>query len=334
MPDATTLSGLRRGTILLLSLDEDSAARVFRFFSGQEIEKLSREMTNLGQVGSRDIRKVLKDFRQATEEFTSVNVNSSDHVRAILTKALGSERAAGLIDDVLSESGNSLGIDALNVMEPNMVSEMIREEHPQIIATILVHLQRHQAARVLELLEDKLRDDVVLRIATFSGVQPEALKELTEVLGSMLEGQNVKRSKVGGVRTAAEILNLMNTAQEEGVIETVRGHNEDLAQRIIDEMFVFENLLDLEDRAIQMLLKETDTSVLCVALKSANQNMIDKFTRNMSQRAAQLLMEDMDARGPMRVSQVEEEQKKLLQIVRRLADNGDIVIGGGDEEYV
>src|SRR5699024_2717545 len=143
-----------------------------------------------------------------------------------------------------------------NLMEASSVSEMIRDEHPQIIATILVHLERRQAAEVLELFDEKLRDDVVLRIATFSGVQPAALQELTEVLGGMLDGQNLKRSKMGGVRTAAEILNLMNSSQEETVIEAMRSHNEELAQRIIDEMFLFENLLNVDDRGIQLILKE------------------------------------------------------------------------------
>lgn len=215
-----------------------------------------------------------------------------------------------------------------------MVAELIRDEHPQIIATVLVHLERAQAADVLEQFEDKLRNDVVLRIATFSGVQPAALQELTEVLSSMLDGQNLKRSKMGGVRTAAEILNLMNSTQEEAAIDTVRTHSEDLAQRIIDEMFLFENLVDLDDRSIQLLLKEIDTNSLVVALKGAPETLKARFLLNMSQRAADLLQEDMEARGPMRVSHVEAEQKAILQIVRRMADNGEIVLSGGEEAYV
>jgi flagellar motor switch protein FliG len=252
----------------------------------------------------------------------------------VLTKALGSERATSLIEDILESTGENSGIDALNLMEASMVSELIRDEHPQIIATILVHLDRHQAADILELFEEKLRNDVVLRIATFSGVQPAALQELTEVLSSMLDGQNLKRSKMGGVRTAAEILNLMNSSQEEVAIETVRSHSEDLAQKIIDEMFLFENLLDLDNRAIQMVLQEVETNSLVVALKGAQDALVDKFLRNMSQRAADLVREDMEARGPIRVSQVETEQKAILQIVRRLADSGEIVLAGGDDEYV
>ena len=343
MTSIAEMGGARKSAILLLALDEDSAAEVFKFLSASEVQEISMEMTRLQQVSHDDMKAVLEAFHQETEEFVALNLNSSEHIRSVLTKALGSERATSLIEDILETTGENSGIDALNLMEASMVSELIRDEHPQIIATILVHLDRHQAADILELFEEKLRNaakgggpknDVVLLIATFSGVQPAALQELTEVLTSMLDGQNLKRSKMGGVRTAAEILNLMNSSQEEVAIETVRSHSEDLAQKIIDEMFLFENLLDLDNRAIQMVLQEVETNSLVVALKGAQDALVDKFLRNMSQRAADLVREDMEARGPIRISQVETEQKAILQIVRRLADSGEIVLAGGDDEYV
>ena len=334
MSKEQTLSGARRSAILLLALDEDSAAEVFKYLSAKEIQLISAEMARLDQISHEEMQAVLAGFHAETEEFIALNLNSSEHIRSVLTKALGSERASSLIEDVLETSGTSSGIDALNLMEASLVAELIRDEHPQIIATVLIHLDRPQAAAVLELFADKLRNDVVLRIATFSGVQPAALQELTEVLSGMLDGQNLKRSKMGGVRTAAEILNLMNAGQEELVIETVRAHSEDLAQKIIDEMFLFENLLELDDRSIQLLLKEIDTNALVVALKGAPEALLDKFLRNMSQRAADLIREDMEARGPIRVSQVEAEQKAILQVVRRLADSGEIVLSGGDDTYV
>ncbi|MEC9482197.1 MAG: flagellar motor switch protein FliG, partial [Halomonas sp.] len=304
----TKLSGVRRSAILLLSLDEDSAAEVFRHLSTKEVSAISREMANIDQISHEEMRQVLDEFHDEAEQFAALNLHSGDHIRAVLTKALGSERASSLLDEILEAQGANTGIESLNLMEASMVAELIRDEHPQIIATILVHLERHQAADILELFDDKLRNDVVLRIATFSGVQPAALQELTEVLGGMLDGQNLRRSKMGGVRTAAEILNLMNSAQEEAVIETVRAHNEDLAQKIIDEMFLFENIVDIDDRGIQLILKEVDTNSLVVALKGAPDALLEKFMANMSQRAAQLLQEDLEARGPIRVSQVEAEQ--------------------------
>jgi flagellar motor switch protein FliG len=326
----TELTHTTRAAVLLLALDEDSAAEVFKHLSAREVQEISQEMASLGNVSHDQMRQVLDDFYDESEQFAALNLYSSDHIRSVLTKALGNERASSLLEDILEQNGANSGIDALNLMEANMVSEMIRDEHPQIIATILVHLERRQAADVLEYFDDKLRNDVVLRIATFSGVQPAALQELTEVLGGMLDGQNLKRSKMG----AAEILNLMNSSAEETVIETVRAHSEDLAQKIIDEMFLFENLLDVDDRGIQLLLKEINTNALMVALKGSDEKLKEKFLRNMSTRAATLLREDMEASGPIRVSQVESEQKAILQVVRRLADNGEIVLSGGDDAYV
>ena len=330
----TELTNHRRAAILLLVLDEDSAAEVFKHLSAREVQEVSQEMASLGHVSQDEMRQVIDDFYDESEQFAALNLYSSDHIRSVLTKALGNERASSLLEDILEQNGANSGIDALNLMEANMVSEMIREEHPQIIATILVHLERRQAADVLEYFDDKLRNDVVLRIATFSGVQPAALQELTEVLGGMLDGQNLKRSKMGGARTAAEILNLMNSGAEEKVIETVRAHSEDLAQKIIDEMFLFENLLDVDDRGIQMLLKEINTNSLVIALKGCDDALKEKFLRNMSTRASTLLREDLEASGPIRVSQVENEQKAILQVVRRLADSGEIVLSGGDDTYV
>tara|TARA_R110000851_G_scaffold29597_1_gene81325 strand:+ start:1563 stop:2558 length:996 start_codon:yes stop_codon:yes gene_type:complete len=330
----TELNNTQRAAVLLLALDEDSAAEVFKHLSAREVQEVSQEMAKLGNISHDQMRQVLDDFYDESEQFAALNLYSSDHIRSVLTKALGNERASSLLEDILEQNGANSGIDALNLMEANIVSEMIRDEHPQIIATILVHLERRQAADVLEYFDDKLRNDVVLRIATFSGVQPAALQELTEVLGGMLDGQNLKRSKMGGARTAAEILNLMNSSAEETVIETVRAHSADLAQKIIDEMFLFENLLDVDDRGIQLLLKEINTNALMVALKGSDEKLKEKFLRNMSTRAATLLREDMEASGPIRVSQVESEQKAILQVVRRLADNGEIVLTGGDDAYV
>ena len=330
----TELNNTQRAAVLLLALDEDSAAEVFKHLSAREVQEVSQEMAKLGNISHDQMRQVLDDFYDESEQFAALNLYSSDHIRSVLTKALGNERASSLLEDILEQNGANSGIDALNLMEANIVSEMIRDEHPQIIATILVHLERRQAADVLEYFDDKLRNDVVLRIATFSGVQPAALQELTEVLGGMLDGQNLKRSKMGGARTAAEILNLMNSSAEETVIETVRAHSEDLAQKIIDEMFLFENLLDVDDRGIQLLLKEINTNSLMVALKGSDEKLKEKFLRNMSTRAATLLREDMEASGPIRVSQVESEQKAILQVVRRLADSGEIVLTGGDDAYV
>ncbi|MDY7068552.1 Flagellar motor switch protein FliG [Pseudomonas extremaustralis] len=328
------MTGSRRSAILLLSLDADSAAEVFKFLPSSDVEAISMEMARLSQVSHDEMRQVLEEFMDESDQYAAINIQTSDHIRAVLTKALGSERAASLIDDILESTNTGSGIDKLNLMEASMVAEMIRDEHPQIIATILVHLERHQASDILQLLPDRLRNDIILRIATFSGVQPVALQELTEVLGTMLDGQSLKRSKMGGVRTAAEILNLMSSTHEELAIGTVREHSEDLAQKILDEMFLFENLIDVDDRGIQTLLQQVEQNSLAIALKGSPPALLERFLHNMSQRAGQLFREDMEARGPIRMSQIETEQKAILAVVRRLSDSGDIVTARGNDTYV
>jgi flagellar motor switch protein FliG len=334
MPKPQAMTNVRRSAILLLALDDESAAQVLRQLPARDVQEVSQEMARLDNISHDDMKEVLEAFQDEADQYAALNLNSTDHIRAVLERALGAERAATLLDDILDNNSASSGIDALNLMEPGTVSEMIREEHPQIIATILVHLERRQAAAVLETFEEKLRNDVVLRIATFSGVQPAALQELTEVLGNMLEGQNLRRSKMGGAHTAAEILNLMNSAQEEAVIANVRAHSEDLAQSIIDEMLLFDNLADMDDLSIQRLLKEVDTNSLKFALKGAPDALKEKFLKNMSTRAAQILRDDMEASGPIRISQVEKEQKAILLVVRKLANDGEIVLSGSDDAYV
>jgi flagellar motor switch protein FliG len=325
-----------RCAILIMSLGEDTAAEVFRYLSAREVQEIGAAMANLKQVTRGDVDNVLEEFRHEADQFMAVSLGTEEYIRSVLNKALGNDRAASVIEDILeSEARANNGIDALNLLDPNSIAELIKDEHPQIIATILVHLERDRASGVLELLDDRLRNDVMLRIATFGGVQPDALQELTSVLNEALSGQGAKRSKMGGVRTAAEILNFMSTTEEEELVSSLRDIDPDLAQRIIDEMFVFENLVDVEDSAIQAILKEIDTNALTIALKGAAEELREKFFRNMSNRAAEMLREDLEAQGPVRMSRVEEEQKNILQTARKLAESGQITLTrGGNEEYV
>ncbi|MGY8525668.1 flagellar motor switch protein FliG [Paracidovorax citrulli] len=326
--------GTKKSAILMMSLGEDAAAEVFKHLSPREVQNLGQAMAALNSVSRDEMAAVLAEFRGETEQFLALSVDSSSFIKSVLNKALGEERALSVIEDILESRDPGAGIESLNWMDATSVAELIRDEHPQIIATILIHLDRQKASEVLGFFTERLRNDVVLRIATFGGVQPGALQELTDVLTKLLAGQSLKRSRMGGIRTAAEIINLMNTSQEEAVIAGVRQHDGDLAQKIIDEMFLFENLLEVDDRGIQRVLKEIATESLIVALKGAPQELRDKFIRNMSTRAGEMLREDLEALGPVRVSQVETEQKAILQVVRRLADAGEIQIGAGDDAYV
>ena len=329
-----SLTGTEKSAILMMTVGEDRAAEVFKHLDTREVQHLSSAIASMRQVSHKQLTDVLREFEIDAEQYAALSINSNDYLRSVLVKALGEERASSLLEDILETRGTATGMETLNFMEPQAAADLIRDEHPQIIATIMVHLKRGQAADILAQFDERLRHDVMLRIATFGGVQPVALAELTEVLNGLLDGQNLKRAKMGGVRTAAEIINLMKTQQEEAVIDAVREFDGELAQKIVDEMFLFENLIEVDDRSIQRLLQEVESESLLVALKGSEQPLREKFLRNMSQRAADILRDDLANRGPMRMSAVEGEQKAILLIVRRLAESGEMVIGGGEETYV
>ena len=323
-----------KSAVVMLTLGDELAAEVFKHLNAHEVKQIGGAMVNMAGFSHQQMAAVLQEFEQDSSEYAALSLNTNDYLRSVLVKALGEDRASSLLEDLLDTQQGSNGMETLNFMEPQAVYDLICEEHPQIIATILVHLKRNQAADVLGKFEDRERNDIMLRIATFGGVQPAALQELTEVLNTLLDGQNLKRSKMGGVRPAAEILNLMKTQQEASAIEAVRDFDQELAQKLIDEMFLFENLIEVEDRHIQRLLQEIENETLLIALKGANEALRTKFLANMSRRQAELILDDLASRGPVRLSQVEAEQKTILNIVRKLAESGEIVIGGSDDAYV
>ncbi|CAG9415872.1 flagellar motor switch protein FliG [Providencia alcalifaciens] len=329
-----SLSGTEKSAVMLMTLGEDQAAEVFKHLNPKEVQQLSMAVSNMRQISNNELAEVLTEFEESAIQFAALNINTNDYLRSVLVKALGEERAASLLEDIFEKQETTSGIESLNYMEPQTVADIIRDEHPQIIATILVHLKRNLAADVLELFEERQRNDIMLRIATFGGVQPAALAELTEVLNNLLDGQNLKRSKMGGIRTAAEIINLMKNQQEESVIDAMRDYDGELAQRIIDEMFLFENLIEVDNRSIQRILQDVSTDSLVIALKGSNQALRDHFLNNMAARAAEIVRDDLESRAPVRMSQVETEQKAILMIVRRLMEKGEIAIGGGDDVYV
>ena len=327
--------GVNKAALLLMSLGEDEAAQVFRFLGPREVQKIGIAMAALKNVTRSAVEDVLQEFVKEAETHTALSLDSNEYIRTVLNKALGEDKAGTIIDRIL-QGGDTSGIEGLKWMDSAAVAELIKNEHPQIIATILVHLDRDQASEVLGCFTERTRNDVLLRIATLDGIQPGALRELDDVLTTLLSGtDNLKRSPMGGVRTAAEILNYMSSQLEQSVIENVRNYDADLAQKIIDQMFVFDNLVDLDDRSIQLLLKEVESETLIISLKGSSPTLRQKFLSNMSQRAAELLAEDLDARGPVRVSEVEAQQRKILQVVRSLADSGAIAIGNkADDAYV
>jgi len=292
-------------------------------------------MSAMKAVQNDELERVLVSFIEKTEEHNSIGVDSDEYIRSVLTKALGDDKAASLLNRILGQRDSS-GIESLKWMDAESVADLIRFEHPQIIATILVHLERYHACEVLDRFTERLRNDVVLRIATLDGVQPAALRELNEVLTKLLSGnESVKKKPMGGIRTAAEILNFLSGENETSVMANLRTYDEGMAQKIMDEMFVFDNILEIDDRGIQVILREVQSESLIVALKGTSEEMRDKIFKNMSQRAAEMMREDLESKGPVRLSEVEAQQKEILQVVRRLADEGQIQLGAkGDDAYV
>jgi flagellar motor switch protein FliG len=324
--------GLANSAILLLSVGEEEAAQVMKYLSPKEVQKIGQAMTKLEGITRDRIEQVLEAFHASAERQTSIGTNNDEYIRSVLVRALGDDKAAYLLDRIVS-GGDASGIESLKLIDAQSVAELIRNEHPQIIASILVHLERDHASAVLAHLEEKTRNDVVLRIATLDSIQPNALRELNEVLANLLSGgEHVRKKALGGIRTAAEMLNFLATSVETQVLDAVKEHDSELAQKIIDEMFVFENLLDVDDRGIQALLREVQSESLIVALRGAPEALREKIFRNMSQRAAEMLRDDLEAKGPVRVAEVEAEQKEILKIVRRMSEEGTIVVGGKSED--
>ena len=328
-------NGIQKAAILMLALGESEAAEVMKFLGPREVLKLGAAMATMKAVQHGQVVDVLEAFRAQTELNSTVGLDSDEYIRQVLTKALGDDKASVLLSRILGGKDAS-GIESLKWMDASSVSDLIRNEHPQIIATILVHLERDQACEILGNFTDRLRNDVVLRIATLDGVQPAALRELNDVLTKLLSGnENIKKSSLGGVRAAAEILNFMSGEQEGSVMDNIKNYDNDMAQKIMDEMFVFDNVIDIDDRGIQLLLREVQSEMLIIALKGASQDLREKIFKNMSQRAGEMMREDLDSKGPVRLSEVEAQQKQILQIVRRLSDEGQIVLGGkGEDSFV
>ncbi len=328
--------GLEKSAMLLLSLGPDAAAEVLKNLGPREVQKLGHAMAGIKSVPREKVEALLDEFEAHVAKGAPLSADE-EMIRAMLTKALGDDKAANLIGRIL-QGGDTAGIESLKWMDAATVADLIKNEHPQIIATILVHLEYDHAGEVLKLFSERLRNDVLLRIATLDGVQPVALRELNEALTRLLAGSasSAKKAAMGGVRHAAEILNFVGQAAETAILDNVREYDPDLAQKILDEMFVFENLLDVDDRGIQLLLREIQSDSLIVALKGASPELREKIFKNMSQRAAEMLREDLESKGPVRLSEVEAEQKEILKIARRLADEGQIHLGGkgGDDVMI
>ncbi|CAD5373622.1 flagellar motor switching and energizing component [Rubrivivax sp. A210] len=335
MPAATEEEGLENAAILLMSLGEHEAAEVFKHLSPKEVQRLGETIARMKAVSRERVEAVFDDFERLSSSESLLVSDSNEYVKAVLRKALGEDKANLLIDRILQGS-DVTGIESLKWMDAQSVAELLRNEHPQIAAAILVHLEFDQASEVLKHFTERQRNEVMVRIATLDGIQPTALRDLNEVMSKVLAGgDRTKKSSLGGVKAAAEILNMLGNAIETSVLDFVRETDNDLAQKIMDNMFTFDDVEKIDDKGIQALMKEVQSESLVIALKGATPALREKVFKNMSSRAAETLREDLESRGPVRLSEVEAEQKEMLKIIRRLVDEGQIMLtSGGDDEFV
>ncbi|MFG6440652.1 flagellar motor switch protein FliG [Roseateles sp. LKC17W] len=327
--------GLENAAILLMSLGEEEASEVFKHLSPKEVQALGETIAKLKVIKRAQVEEVLEKFDSVADQHSTLVTDTDEYVRSVLRKALGEDKANLLLDRILQGSDVS-SIESLKWMDAASVAELLRNEHPQIIAAVLAHLDFDQTSSVLKFFPERGRNEVLIRIATLDGIQPTALKDLNEVMSQLLAGgERMKKSSLGGAKTAAEIINMMGSSVEASVLDYIREADADLAQKIMDNMFTFDDVNKIDDKGIQAMLKEVQSESLVIALKGASADLREKIFRNMSSRAAETLREDLESRGPVRLSEVEAEQKEMLKVVRRLVDEGQIVLaGGGDDQFV
>ena len=329
------MTGMEMAAVLMLSLNEEDAAQIFRHLEPKQVQRLGMSMASMKDFSHDKVTAVHRQFIEDIQKFSNIGIGSEDFVRKALVAALGEDKAGNLVDQIIMGSG-ARGLDSLKWMDARQVASIIQNEHPQIQTIVLSYLDPEQSAEILSQFPEQVRLDLIMRIANLEEVQPAALQELNDIMEKQFAGAaGAQAAKMGGLKAAASIMNYLDTNVEGQLMDAIRDSDEEMSQQIQDLMFVFENLIDVDDRGIQTLLREVQTDSLVVALKGAPPELREKIFKNMSQRAAEMLREDLDSRGPVRLSEVEAEQKEILKIVRRLADEGQIVLGGaGGEEMI
>ncbi len=332
---AQNLTQLEQAAILLMSLGENEAAEVLKHLGPKEVQRVGAAMATLHNVTREQVETVFQNFVELVGDLTGLGVGTDKYIRNMLNQALGEDKAGGMIDRILL-GGNTQGLDTLKWMDGRAVAEVVRHEHPQIQAIVISYLDPDQSAEVLGNLPENVRMDLLMRVARLESVQPDALAELNKILEKQFSGKaGAKSAAIGGVKRAADIMNFLDTSIEGPLMEQIKEVDEDLATKIEDLMFVFDNLSEVDDRGIQALMREISSETLVLALKGADEGIKEKIFGNMSKRAAELLRDDLEAKGPVKVSDVEGAQKEILAIARRMADAGEIMLGGkGGEEMI
>jgi flagellar motor switch protein FliG len=328
------IDGAQKAAIFLMAVGEGPAAEVMKHLGPREVQKIGFAMSGLEVVSPQNVKSTLGEFVKSVQTHTGIGIGSEEYIRKVLNDALGVEKAGNMIDRIML-GGSTKGLESLKWMDPRTIVEMVQFEHPQIVAIVLSYLDSDQSAEVLSLLPENTRSDLLMRIATMDSVQPAAMKELNEMLEIQLrDGGAGSQSTLGGIKCAADIMNYVERGVEAKINEQIVEVDADMAERIQDLMFTFENIVDIDDRGVQTLLREVSTENLVLALKGTDDAIQDKVFGNMSQRAADMLRDDLEAKGPVKVSEVEAAQKEILGIARRLADEGQISLGGGSEDMI
>ena len=323
-----------QAAILLLSLGEDHAAQVLKHMGPKEVQRIGLAMAAVKHVERTDVDSVVNKFLVEVEKQTGIGIGTEEYIRNTLRAALGSDKADALCDRILA-GANTKGLDTLKWMDARAVADLIRYEHPQIQTIVLAYLDPDQSAAVLSQFPEKVKLDLTMRIASLEAVQPAALSELNNIMERQLSGQTGSKSaNLGGTKRAADIINFLDGSIQSALIDQIKQVDEDLSQKIQDLMFVFENLVEVDDRGIQTLLREVSTDTLITALKGADETVREKIFKNMSKRAAELMREDLASMGPVKLSDVEKAQKEILTVARRMADAGELVLSASGEQMV
>jgi flagellar motor switch protein FliG len=336
MSEATelTIPPVEQAAILLLTLGESDAAEVLKHMGPKEVQRVGAAMSKLANIEQEHVQLVMSNFMEQVRNLTGLGVGADNYIRNMLVSALGEDKAHGLIDRILL-GGNTTGLDTLKWMEPRSVADIIRNEHPQIQAIVIAYLDSDQAAEIMGYFTDTTRLDIMMRISALDNVQPSALQELNDILEKQFAGNaGSQTTTMGGYKCAAEIVNNLDSSVAGQLLDAIKQMDEKTGTQIEDLMFVFDNLTDVDDRGIQGLLREISSEILIVALKGAEPDLQQKIYSNMSTRAADLLRDDLEAKGPVKLSEVEAAQKEILTIARRMADAGEINLGGSGEQMV
>lgn len=333
-PNSESLSGVHRAAVLLMVLGEAEASKVLKYMQPEELEQIGTAINEIKDVSQNQIYDVLNDFSSSNQVQTPLDIGAQDYLRKILFQAIGPQKANTILSKIILGPDAS-GLDSLHWIDPSVIADAIKDEHPQLIAILLVHLKNEQAGKVLELLDDEKKSSVIIRIAKLNDVNSTALKEVESLVESRFSQEtNTKIKNLGGVKAAADILNNVDKDNETLIVDQLNEKDKELCEEIKGKMFVFDNLLSVDDRGMQTILREAPQDKLVIALKGASADVSNKIFKNMSKRAAELLKDDLETSGPVRLTEVEEAQKEILEVALRLAEDGTIMLGGKGDDFV